>query len=122
MRLFPYTDTAGRLTIGIGRNLTDRGISQTEAMELLDNDISLAVTDLNTQFPWSLALDAPRRSVLIQMMFNLGLSRFAGFVNMIASVKRGDYAGAAKAMLDSEWERQVGVRATRLAATMASGS
>jgi lysozyme len=121
MRLFPYTDSVGRLTIGIGRNLTDRGISQTEAMDLLDNDIALAVSDLNTQFPWSQALGAPRRSVLIQMIFNLGLPSFAGFVDMIASVKRGDYSGASKAMLDSEWARQVGARATRLAAIMASG-
>jgi lysozyme len=39
LRLKPYRCTAGKLTIGIGRNLDDCGISQTEAYVLLENDI-----------------------------------------------------------------------------------
>lgn len=38
-RQFPYTDTTGHLTVGIGRNISQRGISTTEASQLLDNDI-----------------------------------------------------------------------------------
>ena len=40
LRLKPYQDTIGKLTIGYGRNLDDRGISKEEAEYLLRNDIS----------------------------------------------------------------------------------
>ena len=36
LRLRPYADTVGKTTIGVGRNLTDVGISHDEALALLE--------------------------------------------------------------------------------------
>ena len=41
LKLKPYLCTAGKLTIGVGRNIQDRGITYQEAMMLLENDIRL---------------------------------------------------------------------------------
>jgi lysozyme len=46
LRLRAYRDTVGKLTIGYGRNLDDRGISEDEAGFMLDNDIDLVVAEL----------------------------------------------------------------------------
>ncbi len=121
LRLKCYTDTVGRLSIGVARNLTDRGISQDEAMYLLDNDIATAASDLAVHYPWTQGLDSVRRSVLLDMCFNIGIERLAGFVYMLDAVQRGDYAEASRQMLASEWATQVKGRATKLAAMMANG-
>ena len=34
-RAFPYRDSVGKLTIGVGRNLSDRGLSEGEIDQLL---------------------------------------------------------------------------------------
>ena len=39
LRLYPYNCSEGKLTLGIGRNLDDRGITEEEALYLLNNDI-----------------------------------------------------------------------------------
>ena len=51
LRLKPYADHKGKLHIGYGRNLTDKGISKGEAGILFDNDYAEAVADLKTIFP-----------------------------------------------------------------------
>ncbi len=111
----------GRLTIGYGRNLTDVGISQAEASDLLDNDLTRAVSDLQQAFPFVLDLDSTRFVVLACMSFNLGIGRLSKFVQMWAAIRRGDYASAAMEMMESTWSSQVGARATRLAEAMRSG-
>ncbi len=121
LRLLPYTDTVGRLTIGYGRNLTDVGISQAEASDLLDNDLTLAVSDLQQAFPLVLDLDSTRFVVLACMAFNLGIGRLSKFTKMWAAIRQGDYATAAIEMMESRWAEQVGARATRLAESMRSG-
>lgn len=121
LRLKPYTDTANRLTIGVGRNLTDKGISQAEAMELLDNDIAIAASDVQINWPWSAGLEFPRLSVLLEMAFNLGVEHLRTFTKMLDALKRGDYDGAATEMLNSQWAKQVGQRAVTLAQIMRTG-
>ena len=39
LKLFPYQCPAGKTTIGVGRNLDDKGISEKEAMYMLNEDI-----------------------------------------------------------------------------------
>lgn len=74
LRLKPYRCTAGKLTIGVGRNLEDKGISQQEAYELLENDIRECEVQLLTEIPdIYLSLDINRKVVLINMCFNLGI-------------------------------------------------
>ena len=78
VRLRAYVDTVGKMTIGCGRNISDKGISFAEAMMLLDHDLDEAITDLSGSFPWFLTLDAVRQRVLVDMRLNLGPSRFRG--------------------------------------------
>lgn len=121
LRLFPYVDTTGSTTIGYGRNLTANGISIGEARVLFDDDLSRAELSLASALPWTSALDAARRGVLINMCFNMGVRRLLSFVDALRSVESGDYALAAKQMLQSEWLLEVGGRATRLAKQMETG-
>jgi lysozyme len=120
LRRFPYTDTVGKLTIGVGRNLTDVGLSASESMFLLDNDIEECLKDLST-FPWFDGLGDVRQRVIVDMRFNLGPNKFRGFKNTLAAVARGDYHAAATGMSRSLWARQVGRRAVRLATMMRTG-
>ena len=121
LRLKPYEDTVGKLTIGVGRNLTDVGISEHEAAYLLTNDIAVAAASLRRAYPWFSGMGLPRQDALTDMMFNLGAARFAGFAQMIAALEQRDYETAAKEMLDSKWAQQVGARATELAAIIRTG-
>ena len=121
MELKPYRCSEGKLTIGFGRNLDDRGISVGEANFMLRNDISQAYIDLLQNHPWVDQLDAARRDVFINMVFNLGINRFNGFRKAIAAAKVGDFELCAKEMLDSRWSIQVGQRADDLARQMVSG-
>lgn len=121
LRLFPYLDSRGKITIGYGRNLTDRGIHQLEAEEMLSEDIDYAWSELAKVFPVVETLDNVRQSVLTQMCFNLGPEGLRKFPIMWLAVARGDFKNAAEAMLNSKWATEVGARATRLADEMASG-
>lgn len=103
-RQFPYRCTAGKVTIGVGRNLQDVGIDQEEARYLLDRDITRCLDDL-AAFPWFHALDTIRRRALINMRFQLGPGRFRGFKRMLAALERADYETAATEALDSKWAR-----------------
>ncbi len=115
MRLFPYTDTVGKLTIGVGRNLTDRGLSKDEVMYLLNNDLALVVEEVQRYIPWSRQLDDARRDVLYNMCFNMGIRKLLGFKNFLSCLRVGAYADAADHMLNSLWAKQVGERAEELA-------
>ncbi len=121
LKLRPYKDTVGKLTIGVGRNLDDVGISEQEAMILLDNDIERARLDLAKALPWVKTLDSVRQDVLINMAFNMGIGGLLTFKNTLASIKAGDYADAANKMLQSKWARQVGLRASELSQMMRTG-
>lgn len=112
----------GKLSIGCGRNIEDRGLAPDEIEYLLQNDIDLAVDDLNRGAPWWDTLDPVRQRVLVNMCVNLGWPKLRGFVRMFAAIRRGDYQAAAEAMRDSLWARQVGARAERLARLMERGA
>ena len=120
-RHMPYVDTVGKTTIGFGRNLTDRGISESEARYLLQNDIQDHLNELRSALPWFHALDDVRQEVLVNMAFNLGVPGLLKFHNTLASVEEGNYTTAAHGMLDSKWASQVGKRATELARAMETG-
>jgi lysozyme len=121
MRLEPYTDTVGKITIGVGRNLTDVGISQNEAMAMLRSDQKSAENGVLHRWQWSRNLDDRRLAVMVNMAFNMGIEGLAEFQRMLAAVEAGDYDIAAMEMLDSVWATQVGDRATRLAEQMRTG-
>ncbi|HAS88263.1 MAG TPA: lysozyme [Desulfovibrio sp.] len=121
LKLTPYRCTAGKLTIGVGRNLEDNGITQSEAMTLLNNDILACENQLYVSEPWISQLSDPRRAVLLNMCFNLGFHGLRKFKKMLAACEIGDYERAAAEMLDSKWAHQVGMRADDLALQMETG-
>lgn len=115
LRLKPYRCPAGKLTIGVGRNLDDKGISEAEALSLLDNDIEEFWGKLADQLPWIEQAPEPVQEALVNMAFNMGVQGLLQFKQTLALLRDGDYAKGADAMLNSKWARQVGARAQRLA-------
>jgi len=120
LRLKPYLDSAGKITIGVGRNLEDMGITSEEAIYLLDKDIVRA-TAAGAVFAWFPMLDQVRKDVIVSMIFNMGLTRFSEFRLMIKAMERKDYESAAHEMMASRWASQVKSRATELASMMRTG-
>ena len=114
LRLKPYRCTAGKLTIGVGRNLEDKGISAAEALGLLDNDIDEFWKQLTSSLPWVLTAPEVVQEVLLNMAFNLGVPGLLKFKETLRLLQAGEYPLAAGAMLDSKWAKQVGPRAERL--------
>jgi len=120
-RQFPYTDSVGCLTIAYGRNLRDKGISQTEGEYLLANDVTEAETGCIRAIYGFAQLDEVRRAVLIDMAFNLGLTGLLAFHDTLEAVRQGDYDGAGECMLRTKWASQVGNRALELVTMMRLG-
>jgi len=116
-RKFPYPDTEGNITIGIGYNLTDRGLPDAWINQQYEEDVNYFCSRLNEDYPWFKHLTPARQMVLINMCF-MGYKKIAGFKQMIKALEKGDYKTAAVEMLDSQWAREVKGRATMLADMM----
>lgn len=121
LRLQPYVDTVGKVTIGYGTNLSD-GIDKGEAEYLLLNRLNAKKLELLQALPWVADLDEARQGVLFNMAYNMGVPGLLKFKNALALIKAGSYGLAATAMLDSLWAKQVGNRAIRLAQQMMDGN
>src|ERR1044071_9259459 len=78
-RLYPYKDTRGFDTIGISRCLTTRGITETEAFYLLDDDIAYFYSQLSIRCEYFDSLDDNRKIAIVDMCFNLGINGFLDF-------------------------------------------
>ena len=120
-RNHPYEDTTGVLSIGVGRNLDDRGLSDEEVTFLLYNDIYLSQSELMQTFDWFQFLNEARQDAIISMHFNLGLTRLLKFKKTLAALSDGDFLTASEEMLDSKWADQVGQRAIELSAMVRTG-
>lgn len=121
LRLKPYLDSLNILSIGWGRNLRDNGISEDEAAYLLSNDIKAVIANVLRVLPWVNTLDAPRRDVIFEMAFNMGVNGLLTFRHTLRLIEQGQYGAAADAMLKSKWASQVGQRANHLSDQMRSG-
>ena len=143
LRLEVYQDTLGINTIGIGRNLDDRGITQEEldwmdyptiehvysdgineadAVYLAQNDVQIVEEELLRAHPCVEELDAVRQLVLVDMAFNMGVPRLCKFKKMWNAIHEKKFDIAAKEMLDSRWATQVKSRSTKLANAMHNGA
>ena len=118
LELKSYTCSAGYVTLGVGRNVEELGITEDEARYLLDNDILRVTKELDNAMPWWRNMSEVRQRVVVDMVFNLGVSRFLNFKNAINAMQEEDWDEAAAQMLDSRWADQVGQRANRLAKAM----
>ena len=121
LRLKPYKCTAEKLTIGYGRNLEDRGITQAEAMLLLKNDIADVMAKLSEEIPFYLEIGPVRRDVLTNMAFQLGVAGLLKFKKTLLHVKNGEFEQASIEMLDSRWAEQTPNRANVLSEQMRTG-
>lgn len=120
-RRFPYLDSLGILTIGYGRNLISRGLSQSESEMLLRNDLEDAWNQCRTSIPSFRRLDEVRCCVLTNMCFNIGIKSLLGFKKMLRALDQGNYELAAHEMLNSKWATQVSNRAIELSRQMLTG-
>lgn len=119
-RALVYKDTQGIATIGYGRNVDHKGITTQEAEMLLENDIKDAIQDAKILFQNFESLSEHRKSVLVNMAFNLGRNSFSAFVNFRQAVESEQWALAAQHGLDSRWATQVGNRAKELMQILAN--
>jgi lysozyme len=128
LRLKPYRCTAGKLTIGIGRNIEDNGITKVEALYMLSNDISGVTGDMDRNIPWWRDMHADAQRALVNMAFNLGIVRLLKFKKMLNALEGGLYDLAAHEAIKnsagdgpSKWKIDVGdARANRIAALFRS--
>lgn len=124
IRSHAYVCSAGYLTIGVGRNIDSDGglgLSDKEIEFLLLNDIERCRQELDANFKWFDSLDYIRKEALINICFNLGITRLKGFKKALSAMEQGNYRLAAIEFLDSKWAKQVGRRAVELAAQIEMG-
>lgn len=121
VRLKPYLDTVGKTTIGIGRNLTDNGITAAEAKVLLQNDLFRVANELDRVAPWWREMSQVRQNALVNMAFNLGLPRLLTFKKMMVALENGNFEIAWAEAMGSKWAAQVGERANRIADSFIKG-
>jgi lysozyme len=121
LELSLYKCTGDKWTIGVGRNLDDRGITEDEARYLLKNDIAIVEEELLRNKPSVADLDGVRQRILVDMGFNLGIPTLLKFQNMWTAIEDEDWIEASEQMLDSRWAKQTGRRAIRLADAMKTG-
>ena len=120
-KLKPYYCTAGKLTIGYGRNLEAIGITDDEAEGMLRSDITTAHKYAEMLVDnWSL-LSELRQEVLTEMVFQLGFKGTSRFKKMLEAIEANDFTTAGIEMLDSRWAKQTPGRARRLAENMTNG-
>jgi lysozyme len=111
-RAKPYLDTVGNVTIGVGRNLTATGLSQSEINILKQNDIDVARGAL-ASFVWFQRMDEVRRAAIIDMVFNIGIGGIMEFKDMQVALLKRDYKTAAACGLQSKWAAERSDRALR---------
>lgn len=119
-----YQDSEGYWTIGYGICIDIRiggGITQQEALYLLQNRVIALLPQLSGKIPNWDQLNDVRQNVLINMAFQMGLPKLMKFVEMLTALQAGDYVEAANQMLNSEWATEAPARAQKLSNQMRQG-
>ena len=119
-----YECSEGKTTVGVGRNIDQRGgmgLSPDEVDYLLENDIERVIKELAGEYSWFNDLDDVRKDAMIDISFNLGATRLRGFKRALSAMESGDYKVAATEFLDSKWAKQVGGRALELSDLIKTG-
>lgn len=119
LRLNPYLDTTGHVTVGWGRNL-DNGIRVDEAELMFKNDYEQAARELE-RFDWYQMQPTNVKFALIDMNFNLGITKLLQFKSTIRYLKEKNYTAAARQILNSLYAKQVGQRAKDIAVMIREG-
>ena len=110
-RGMPYKDTLGNWTIGYGTRLP---ISEEEAELLLRHRLGNMAAELRTKVQFFDDLPETIQTVLLDMLYNLGINRLMTFNRMWEAVEKRDWQKMAEEMKDSLWYQQVGDRSKEL--------
>ena len=102
-----YQCTEDKWTIGVGRNLTDRGITEEEAMYLLDNDIKRVMNQLDEYWTVWRSFEKRGQMVCLDMCFQMGIQGFMGFRRTRALMEMGMWLEASEELLDSKYAIQL---------------
>ena len=124
VRYYVYRDHLGYETIGVGRCINRAvglGLSPDEVEYLLINDVQRCIEELDRAFDWFKDLDEVRREAMINLCFNLGLTKLRKFVNALEAMKQRNYNKAATEFLNSKWANQVGERSREVAQMIRTG-
>lgn len=124
VRYYVYRDHLGYETIGVGRCINRAvglGLSPDEVEYLLINDVQRCIEELDGAFDWFKDLDEVRREAIINLCFNLGLTKLRKFVNALEAMKQRNYNKAATEFLNSKWANQVGERSREVAHMIRTG-
>jgi len=135
LRLKPYRDTQGHLTIGYGWNLDANplpadyasclrvtgAITEAIAEHLLTISIDGAERQCKALFPKFGEFSEARQVALIDWMFNLGIGTVLSFKKALAAILDGDWDRAADEMQDSLWFSQVGDRGPEIVGMVRKG-
>lgn len=128
-REHPYKDRNG-ISVGYGYSLTknplhlskaqlrklSKGITKKEAEQLTAQVLTKLDTELS-DMAWYTGLNTKERYVTLDMAYNLGINGVSKFKRALHYIGSNNDR-AAKELLNSKWARQVGSRATDLAATL----
>ena len=122
LKLKLYKCPAGRLTIGYGHNIEDNGLSKSACEYILYDDIDEAKKNLYTIFGSEFfeSLNDLKKIALIDMMFNLGLSKFLTFKRFIFAVETRNWSNASKEVINSRAYEQNKRRYKKIAEQIAS--
>jgi lysozyme len=121
LELKPYRCTSNKLTIGLGRNLEDNGITEEEAYYLATNDLDSLMDELDRKIPWWDDLNEPRKRALLNLAYNVGTPTLMKFKKTLEHLKNGLYTEASEEVLQSRWADQVGRRATFISEVFKTG-
>lgn len=125
LRLTPYRDSLGYLTIGIGHIIgkgeTFTTLTREQALDILDSDIMIAERRLTNILPSWRSLDEVRQRAALNLVFNLGY-KLADFKRFLHAAKSGDWEKAADHLTQSRWYRQVKLRGPRIVHAIRTGT
>ena len=120
-RTRPYVDTVGKITIGIGHNLTDNGLPDFIIDLLYEHDMKGVIQNLDTNLSWWREQPENIRNALMDLCFNMGIGGLLGFHRFLQALKDKNYLNAAMELQDSRWFQQVGFRGPELVNQVRNG-
>ena len=104
----------GNPTISVGVNLTVP-ITPEQSEALFGPRVNQCIEEALLSFTWFGTAPAPVKLGVANMLYNLGMPRLMEFHLMLGALEQGRYLEASNEALNSDWARQVGDRATRIA-------
>jgi lysozyme len=107
-----YTCKAGKISVGVGRNLTDNGISEDESDYMLENDIKRVYNNLDKHWAVWRSFPEEAQMVCIDLTFNLGINGFMNFRRTRALMEMEMWLQASEELLDSKYAIQLPVRSS----------